>query len=143
MENVCCWKPTMEKEKPTYFVNVDALGELHLNFHEKWCNKKIFAVERFSVGKLNFVRCPLKLTLINYKIFNLDETFPIIRIILSMVTGEIRMKTIEIQASIEEKREELIELIRKYGFNHHRVITCSQELDILLYRLMEIVACTE
>ncbi|PGZ96652.1 stage II sporulation protein E [Bacillus pseudomycoides] len=53
------------------------------------------------------------------------------------------MKTIEIQASIEEKREELIELIRKYGVTHHRVITCSQELDILLYRLMEIVACTE
>lgn len=39
----------MGSEKPTYFVNMEALGEIRVNFAEKWCNKKTFAVERFSV----------------------------------------------------------------------------------------------
>ncbi|MGF9963496.1 Spo0E family sporulation regulatory protein-aspartic acid phosphatase [Bacillus rhizoplanae] len=49
------------------------------------------------------------------------------------------MKTIDIQASIEAKREELIELVKKHGLNHHRVIACSQELDNLVY----LFTCTE
>lgn len=53
------------------------------------------------------------------------------------MTGEIRMKIIGIQASIEKKREELTILVRMYGFNHEKVVVCSQELDDLVYRLME------
>jgi hypothetical protein len=29
----------MDNEKTTYFVNMEALGEIHINFAEKWCNK--------------------------------------------------------------------------------------------------------
>lgn len=53
------------------------------------------------------------------------------------MTGEIFMKIIDIQASIEKKREELTILVRMYGFNHEKVVVCSQELDDLVYRLME------
>ena len=60
MENVCCWKPTMGKEKPTYFVNMDALGEICVKFAEKWCIQKIFAVERFSECKIKFHLLPVK-----------------------------------------------------------------------------------
>ncbi len=60
-----------------------------------------------------------------------------------MVTGEICMKTIDIQERMEEKRKELIELVREYGFYHDRVIVCSQELDSLVYLLMESIIYTE
>ncbi len=53
------------------------------------------------------------------------------------MTGEVHMKRIDIQASIEKKREELTILVRMYGFNHEKVVVCSQELDDLVYRLME------
>lgn len=33
---------------------------------------------------------------------------------------------------IETKREELIDVAKKYGFSAHATITCSQELDQLL-----------
>ncbi|MDM5186378.1 aspartyl-phosphate phosphatase Spo0E family protein [Bacillus sp. DX4.1] len=47
------------------------------------------------------------------------------------------MKVINVQEAIEEKKKELIELIRKYDFTHNKVITCSQELDALIYHLMK------
>ncbi|ENQ3105570.1 Spo0E like sporulation regulatory protein [Bacillus sp. 491mf] len=53
------------------------------------------------------------------------------------------MKMIDIQASIEKKREELIELVRMHGFNHEKVVVCSQELDELVYRLMENITYQE
>ncbi|CAG9611403.1 hypothetical protein BACCIP111899_00574 [Bacillus rhizoplanae] len=53
------------------------------------------------------------------------------------------MKTIDIQERMEEKRKELIELVRDYGFYHDRVIVCSQELDSLVYLLMESTIYTE
>ncbi|WP_440602448.1 Spo0E family sporulation regulatory protein-aspartic acid phosphatase [Bacillus sp. GB_SG_008] len=53
------------------------------------------------------------------------------------------MKTIDIQERMEEKRKELIELVREYGFYHDRVIVCSQELDSLVYLLMESIIYTE
>lgn len=39
----------MGNEKPTYFVNMGALVEIRVNFAEKWCDTKIFSVERVSV----------------------------------------------------------------------------------------------
>ncbi|WP_254786494.1 aspartyl-phosphate phosphatase Spo0E family protein [Bacillus sp. 71mf] len=59
------------------------------------------------------------------------------------MTGEICMKIVDIQVSIEEKREELIGLVRMYGFNHEKVVVCSQELDDLVYRLMESITYQE
>ncbi|PEZ10544.1 hypothetical protein CN326_01185 [Bacillus sp. AFS018417] len=53
------------------------------------------------------------------------------------------MKTIDIQERMEEKRKELIELVREYGFYHDKVIVCSQELDSLVYLLMESIIYTE
>ncbi|WP_110111789.1 aspartyl-phosphate phosphatase Spo0E family protein [Bacillus sp. CGMCC 1.16541] len=37
-----------------------------------------------------------------------------------------------LSAKIEQKREQLMQLVAKYGFHHAKVITCSQELDSLL-----------
>ena len=53
------------------------------------------------------------------------------------MTGEVHMKIIDMQASIEKKRGELTELVRRYALNHEKVIVCSKELDQLVYRLME------
>ncbi|PFZ91298.1 aspartyl-phosphate phosphatase Spo0E family protein [Bacillus wiedmannii] len=38
--------------------------------------------------------------------------------------------------TIEKRKEELIPLVIKYGFNHKKVIYVSQELDHLIYQLM-------
>lgn len=36
-----------------------------------------------------------------------------------------------------EKKEELISLVKQYGFNHEKVLYCSRELDLLLYDLIK------
>lgn len=59
------------------------------------------------------------------------------------MTGEVHMKIIDMQASIEEKRGELIELVKMYGLNHEKVVVCSKELDELVYRLMESITYQE
>jgi hypothetical protein len=38
---------------------------------------------------------------------------------------------------IEKKKEELISLVKQYGFTHEKVICYSRELDLLLYNLMK------
>jgi septum formation topological specificity factor MinE len=38
--------------------------------------------------------------------------------------------------TIEKRKEELIQLVIKYGFSHKKVINVSQELDRLIYQLM-------
>ncbi|MCU5086841.1 aspartyl-phosphate phosphatase Spo0E family protein [Bacillus cereus] len=38
--------------------------------------------------------------------------------------------------TIEKRKEELIQLVIKYGFSHHKIIKVSQELDRLIYQLM-------
>ncbi|WP_374192007.1 aspartyl-phosphate phosphatase Spo0E family protein [Bacillus sp. XF8] len=38
---------------------------------------------------------------------------------------------------IEEKKKELIHLVTKYGFNHHKVLNLSQEVDYLIYKVMQ------
>ncbi|KFM95107.1 aspartyl-phosphate phosphatase Spo0E family protein [Bacillus clarus] len=38
--------------------------------------------------------------------------------------------------TIEKRKEELIQLVLKYGFSHQKVINVSQELDRLIYQLM-------
>ncbi|MDM5436606.1 aspartyl-phosphate phosphatase Spo0E family protein [Bacillus hominis] len=39
--------------------------------------------------------------------------------------------------TIEKRKEELIQLVIKYGFSHKKVIHVSQELDRLIYQLMK------
>ncbi|HDR8142086.1 MULTISPECIES: aspartyl-phosphate phosphatase Spo0E family protein [Bacillus] len=36
-----------------------------------------------------------------------------------------------------EKKEELISLVKQYGFTHEKIICYSRELDLLLYDLMK------
>ncbi|MDM5154291.1 aspartyl-phosphate phosphatase Spo0E family protein [Bacillus sp. DX1.1] len=38
---------------------------------------------------------------------------------------------------IEEKKKELIQLVTSYGLDHEKVIDFSQDLDCLIYRMME------
>ena len=38
---------------------------------------------------------------------------------------------------IEQNRQKMIELSKLYGMNSDEVIICSQELDILINRLMD------
>ncbi|CUB12372.1 Spo0E like sporulation regulatory protein [Bacillus cereus] len=38
--------------------------------------------------------------------------------------------------TIEDKKEELSYLVKKYGFSHQKVIDFSQKLDLLIYEAM-------
>ncbi|CKE71923.1 aspartyl-phosphate phosphatase Spo0E family protein [Bacillus cereus group sp. TH43LC] len=48
------------------------------------------------------------------------------------------MNVMKLNDRIEVKKKELIYLVEKYGFNHDKVISFSQELDRLLNLLIEI-----
>ena len=48
------------------------------------------------------------------------------------------MNVTKLNDRIEAKKKELIYLVEKYGFTHHKVISFSQELDRLLNLLIEI-----
>lgn len=42
------------------------------------------------------------------------------------------------EIEIEEKRNELLDVSKRYGFLHSRTIRCSQELDKLLNQLLKV-----
>lgn len=48
------------------------------------------------------------------------------------------MNVTKLNDRIEAKKKELIYLVEKYGFTHHKVISFSQELDRLLNLLIEL-----
>jgi len=43
----------------------------------------------------------------------------------------------QISKEIEEKRYELVDINKRYGFLHYKTIQCSQELDKLLNQLFK------
>ena len=44
----------------------------------------------------------------------------------------------QVTKEIEQKRDELYDNYRRYGFLHSKTIQCSQELDILLNQLFNV-----
>ncbi|MET3194133.1 aspartyl-phosphate phosphatase Spo0E family protein [Bacillus sp. OAE603] len=50
----------------------------------------------------------------------------------------------QISKEIEEKRYELVDINKRYGFLHYKTIQCSQELDNLLNQLFKVryVGCS-
>lgn len=44
----------------------------------------------------------------------------------------------QILKEIEEKRYELVDINKRYGFLHYKTIQCSQELDNLLNQLFKV-----
>ncbi|MEH7085342.1 aspartyl-phosphate phosphatase Spo0E family protein [Neobacillus drentensis] len=44
----------------------------------------------------------------------------------------------QVTKEIEEKRNELFDINKRYGFLHSKTIQCSQELDNLLNQLFKI-----
>ncbi|MEI4803796.1 aspartyl-phosphate phosphatase Spo0E family protein [Bacillus sp. NPDC077411] len=43
----------------------------------------------------------------------------------------------KLHSVIEDKKSELVQLALKYGINHKKVLTLSQELDCLIFKFMK------
>ncbi|MDC2866336.1 MULTISPECIES: aspartyl-phosphate phosphatase Spo0E family protein [unclassified Bacillus (in: firmicutes)] len=47
------------------------------------------------------------------------------------------MELTKLHSTIEDKKNELIQLVIKYGINHKKVLTLSRELDFLIFKFMK------
>ncbi|SFK12541.1 MULTISPECIES: aspartyl-phosphate phosphatase Spo0E family protein [unclassified Bacillus (in: firmicutes)] len=47
------------------------------------------------------------------------------------------MELRKLHSVIENKKNELVQLVIKYGINHKKVLTLSQELDCLIFKFMK------
>jgi len=47
------------------------------------------------------------------------------------------VKLTKLHSVIEDKKNELIQLVIEYGINHKKVLTLSRELDCLIFKFMK------